>query len=86
MIDDMKKSTNAKNIDITVTTRITAKNACLTCTLVGNITLWISALACAINVESFPILCYLLLWQAKRDSNPRHLVLETSALPTELLA
>ena len=55
MIDDIKRSTNAKNIDITVTTRITAKNACLTCTFVGNITLWISALAFAINVEIFSI-------------------------------
>ena len=55
MIDDIKKSTNAKNIDITVTTRITAKNACLTCTFVGNITLWISAFAFAKNVEIFPM-------------------------------
>ncbi len=54
-IDDIKKSTNAKNIDITVTTRTTAKNACLTCTFVGNITLCISALASAINVEIFSI-------------------------------
>ena len=54
-IDDIKRSTNAKNIDITVTTRTTAKNACLTCTFVGNITLWISAFAFAINVEIFPI-------------------------------
>ena len=55
MIDDIKKSTNDKNIDITVTTRITAKNACLTCTFVGNITLWISAFAFAIYVEIFPM-------------------------------
>jgi len=38
-MEDIKKSTNAKNIDMTVTTRTTAKNACLICTLVGNITL-----------------------------------------------
>lgn len=52
----MNKSTSAKNIEITVTTRTTAKNACLTCTFVGNITLCISAFACAIKVESFSIL------------------------------
>jgi len=55
-MDDIVRSTNAKNIDITVTTRTTAKNACLTCTFVGNITLCISAFAFAINVEIFPMI------------------------------
>ena len=70
MIDDIKRSTNAKNIDITVTTRMTAKNACLTCTFVGNITLWISALAFAINVEIFPILCYLCYGRPRGTRTP----------------
>ena len=39
---------------------------------------------------SLPSPCSLLLrsknWQARRDSNPQHAVLETAALPLELLA
>ena len=42
-------------MDITVTTKTTDINACLICTFVGKITLYISSFACAINVEIFVI-------------------------------
>ena len=37
--DNLIEDIQAGKIDMTVTTRITAINACLTCTCVGNITL-----------------------------------------------
>ena len=41
-----------------------------------------SQTSCATKLRYTPI--FILYWQGQKDSNPRHVVLETTALPTEL--
>ena len=41
-------------------------------------------IACYKPKQSHPLLWMALFWQGQKDSNPRHAVLETAALPAEL--